>query len=102
MNLRLIQILQRKQSISTDPNKIDYEESEDESIPSSPLTFSNIENHRLSSSTGIYSNSNIESNHHLRQSTPSLFHPINNIKTQCPTSSSVLSSSQPSSSLSTY
>ncbi|CAF3543864.1 unnamed protein product [Adineta steineri] len=95
VGLRLMQTLQRRQSISTDPTRIDYEESEDESIPSSPLTFSNTDNHHLSSSTDIYSNLNIEPKHHLRQSTPSLA--VNNIKTQCATSSTILSSSQPSS-----
>ena len=100
MGLRLIQTLQRRQSISIDPSRIDYEESEDESLPSSPLTLSNTDIHHLSSSNDIYSNSSIEPNH-LRQSTPSLS--VTNMKTQCISSSTILSSSQPStSSLSTH
>jgi hypothetical protein len=93
MRLRLIQTIHRRQSISTDHSRIDYEESEDESIPSSPST---TENHRLSSSTGIYSNSIHDSKHHLRQSTPSLFHSTNNTKTQCMNSSTKLPSSSSS------
>jgi hypothetical protein len=82
MRLRLLQTLYRKQSISTEPNRIDYEESEDESLTSS---LSSSINHRLSSSSIILSPSSfISPNHRLRQSTPSLF----------PT----LSSSQPSTS----
>jgi len=91
MRLRLIQTLHRKQSISTDYTRIDYEESEDESFPSSSLSSSlNNENHHLNSSTGIYSNSYIEPNHHFRQSTPSL---IPSTKTQCTNSSTISSSS---------
>ena len=63
MNLRLSQTFYRRQSISTDHTRIDYEDSEDESLSSSP------ENHRLSSSTGTYPFSN-----HLRKSTSSLSH----------------------------
>jgi hypothetical protein len=67
MRLRLLQTLYRKQSLSTEPNHIDYEESEDESLTSSI-------NHRLSSSSIILSPSSfISPNHRLRQSTPSLF-----------------------------
>jgi len=62
MRLRLLQTIFRKQSISTDPNRIDYEESEDDSQTTS-----------LSSSTILFPNSFIPLNHHLRQSTPSLF-----------------------------
>jgi hypothetical protein len=91
MRLRLIQTFHRRQSISTDHTRIDYEESEDESIPSS--SFSS-DNNRLSSSAGIYPTTILEPNHHLRQSTPSLFH---SPKTQCINSSTLLSSSQPSS-----
>jgi hypothetical protein len=71
MRLRLIQTFHRRQSISTDYTRVDYEESEDESIPSS--SFSS-DNHRLSSSVGLYSTTILESNPHLHQSTPSLFH----------------------------
>jgi hypothetical protein len=95
MRLRLIQTFHRRQSISTDHTRIDYEESEDESIPSSPLSSSNIENHHLNSSTGNYLNSILEPNNHLRQSIPSLFY---STKTQCTNSSTILSSSSPSSS----
>jgi hypothetical protein len=81
MRLRLMQSIYRKQSFSTDPTRFDYEESEDESLSSSLSLL----NHRLSSSSIILSpTSFIPINHHLRQSTPSLF----------PT----LSSSQPSTS----
>ncbi|CAF3744061.1 unnamed protein product [Rotaria sp. Silwood1] len=97
MRLRLIHTLNRKQSISTDHTRIDYEDSEDESLPSSS---SNNENHRLSSSVGIYSNSTKESNHRLRQSTPCLFQSTtnNNTITQCMNSSTLLLSSKLSSS----
>jgi len=88
MCLRLIQTIQRRQSISTEHTRVDYEESEDESLPSSPFSS---ENHHLSSSTGVYSNSILEPNHHRRQSTPSLFH---STKTQCTNSSTKPSSSQ--------
>jgi hypothetical protein len=94
MRLRLIQTLHRRQSLSTDHSRIDYEESEDESLPSSPLSLSNNENHRLSSSTGTYSTSILEPKHYLRQSTPSLFP---STKIQCTNSSTILSSSQTSS-----
>lgn len=69
MRLRLVQALHRRQSHSTDHTRIDYEESEDESLPSSPFSS---DPHRLSSSTGIPSTSNLQNHHHLRQSTPSL------------------------------
>lgn len=92
MGLRLIQTLHRRLSISTDHTRIDYEESEDESLSSSPLSSSVNENHRLSSSAGIYSSSSREPNHRLRQSTPSLFH---SPKTQFTNSSTNLSSSPP-------
>jgi hypothetical protein len=96
MRLRLIQTIHRRQSISTDHSRIDYEESEDESIPSSPST---TDNHRLSSSTGIYSKSIKESHHHLRKSTPSLFHSTTNLKPQCIDSLTKHSSSSQSSSI---
>ncbi len=89
MRLRSIQTFYRRQSLSTDHTRIDYEDSEDESIPSSPISS---ENHRLSSSTGNYSNPIPGSNRYLRQSTPSLFH---STKSQCTNSSTILSSSQP-------
>ncbi|CAF4245295.1 unnamed protein product [Rotaria sp. Silwood2] len=100
MRLRLIHTLNRKQSISTDNTRLDYEDSEDESILSSS---SNNENHRLSSSVGIYSSSTKESNHCLRQSTPCLFQSTNNNNnnnaiTQCMNSSTLLLSSKLSSS----
>ncbi|CAF1399863.1 unnamed protein product [Adineta ricciae] len=99
MDLRLIQSLQRRQSLSTDPlTRLDYEESEDESFPSSPLTLSNPGSHCLSSSLNIHSNSFTEPNH-LRQSTSSSA--IDHGKAPNPTSSTELSSSHPSSSLST-
>ena len=60
MRLRLIQTLHRRQSHSTDYTRIDYEDSEDESLPSSPQSS---DPHHLNSSA---------SNHHLRQSTSSL------------------------------
>ncbi|CAF4354133.1 unnamed protein product [Rotaria socialis] len=73
MRLRLVQTLYRKHSISTDPNRIDYEESEDGSLTSS-LPLSASINHRLSSSSNVlFPTSFISSNHRLRQSTPSLF-----------------------------
>jgi len=93
MRLRLIQTLHRRQSISTDYTRIDYEESEDESFPSSSLSSSHNENQHLNSSTGIYSNSSIEPNHHFHQSTSSL---IPSTKTPCTNSSTILSSSQSS------
>jgi len=71
MRLRFLQTLLRKKSTSIDPNRIDYEESEDDSLISS---LSPTINHRLSSSSTILcSNSFISLNHRLRQSTPSLF-----------------------------
>lgn len=86
MRLRLIQTLHRRLSISTEHTRIDYEESEDESLSSSPLSSSVNENHRLSSSAGIYPTSSRASNSNLRQSTPSLFHsPV----TQCTNSSTI-------------
>ncbi len=48
MRLRLLQTIIRKQPISTDSVRFDYEESEDDSL-TSPLTFSI--NHRSSSSS---------------------------------------------------
>ncbi|CAF3535619.1 unnamed protein product [Rotaria sordida] len=101
MRLRLIHTLNRKQSISTDHTRIDYEDSEDESLPSSS---SNTENHRLSSSFGIDSNSTKESNHRLRLSTPCLFQSTdnnnnNNTITQCVNSSTLPLSSRLSSSI---
>ncbi|CAF2032410.1 unnamed protein product [Rotaria magnacalcarata] len=73
MRLRLVQTLYRKHSISTDPNRIDYEESEDGSLTSS-LPLSTSINHRSSSSSNVlFPTSFISSNHRLRQSTPSLF-----------------------------
>jgi hypothetical protein len=105
MRLRLLQTLHRRQSISTDYTRIDYEESEDEISPSSSPTFhlssfpliSKHENDRLSSSTGIYPNSISEPSQCLHQSTPSLFHSADNTKTLSLTSSNtILSSSQSS------
>ena len=81
-----MQTFHRRQSISTDHPRIDYEESEDESIPSS--SFSS-DNHRLSSSAGIYPTTIFEPNPDLRQSTPSLFH---SSTPQCTNSSSQSSS----------
>lgn len=95
MRLRLAHSLNRRQSLSTDHTGIDYEDSEDESMLSSP---SNNENQRLSSSVGIYSNSNVQPNKRLRQSTPCLFQSTNNTKTQCNNSSTMLSSPKSSSS----
>ncbi len=72
MRLRLLQTVYRKQSVSTEPNRTNYEESEDESLTSA-LSSSSI-NHRLSSSSIILSPSSfISPNHRLRKSTPSLF-----------------------------
>jgi len=103
MRLRLLQTLYRRQSISTDPTRIDYEESEDESIispssPLSPLLSSQEQRHRLSSSTVIFPSSFVAPSHRLRQSTPSLFHSAVNSKMHCTTSSTTHSISQPSSS----
>ncbi|CAF4183124.1 unnamed protein product [Rotaria socialis] len=89
MRLRLMHPMTRRQSLSTDHTRIDYEDSEDESLSSS---LSNHENQRLSSSAGIYSTLTFQSNHHLRQSTPCLFQSTNNTKTQCRSSSTMLSS----------
>ncbi|CAF3962560.1 unnamed protein product [Rotaria magnacalcarata] len=89
MRLRLMHPMTRRQSLSTDHTRIDYEDSEDESLSSS---LSNHENQRLSSSVGIYSTLTFQSNHHLRQSTPCLFQSTNNTKTRCRSSSTMLSS----------
>ena len=73
MRLRFLQTFQRRPSLSNDHIRIDYEASDDESLPSSPISS---ETHRLSSSTGTYPiSSTLEKNHqHLHQSTPVLSH----------------------------
>lgn len=93
MRLRLIQTLNRRQSISNDNAGIEYEESEDECMLSSSLSSSNADSRRLSSSVGIYSNSSIEPNQRLRQSTPCLYQSPNKTKTQRTNSSTIASSS---------
>lgn len=71
MRLRLLPTIHRNHSTSTDPHRLDYEESEDECLLS-PLSTS--VNQRLSSSSIVLSPSSfISPNHRLRQSTPSLF-----------------------------